>query len=168
MNELRGGCHCGNVDFTFFTEKDLDELVPRRCSCSMCRRHGASYISDPHARLELRCLDPSLLNFYRFGHDTSDWAICSRCGVLTAVLCEIEGQVRAVVRVQSILAHTFRAAEVPMNFDSESVDERLRRRARTWIGTVSMPPALRSRISQRGIASGGTPWSQTLEANIPV
>jgi hypothetical protein len=149
MNELRGRCHCANVEFTFFPNKDLDEFVPRRCSCSMCRRHGASYISDPSSRLDLRCLDPSLLNFYRFGHGTSDWVICARCGVLTAVLCEIEGRLRAVVRVQSILEHTFVAAELRTNFDCESIDERLQRRARTWIGTVSLPPALISRISQR-------------------
>jgi hypothetical protein len=54
MHELRGSCHCGNVEFTLFTEKSADDLVPRRCSCSMCRRHGASYISDPGARLVLR------------------------------------------------------------------------------------------------------------------
>ena len=138
MNELKGSCHCGNVEFTLFTDKSTDDLVPRRCSCSMCRRHGASYISDPGARLALRYRDRSLLSVYRFGHATAQWLICSRCGVLTAVLCEIEGRLRAVVRVQSMVGHAFRASEVLTDFESESVAERLKRRARTWIGTVDV------------------------------
>ena len=138
MNELRGSCHCGNVEFSLFTEKTVDSLVPRRCSCSMCRRHGASYVSDPSARLMLRYHDQSLLTVYRFGHGTAQWMICSRCGVLTAVLCEIDGRLRAVVRVQSMLEHSFLGPEVSTDFESESVAERLERRARTWTGTVKV------------------------------
>ena len=149
MNELRGSCHCGNVEFTLFTEKSADDFVPRRCSCSMCRRHGASYISDPEGRLALRYRDPSLLSLYRFGHGTAQWIICSRCGVLTAVLCEIDDRLRAVVRVQSMVGHAFLAPETPTDFDAESVAERLDRRARTWIGTVDVSPPLPSCAPER-------------------
>jgi hypothetical protein len=141
MHDLRGSCHCGNVEFTLFTQRSSDELVPRRCSCTMCRRHGASYISDPDARLVLRYRDPSLLSIYRFGHGTAQWIICSRCGVCTAVLCEIDGRLRAVVRVQSMVNHTF-APEKPTDFEDETVAGRLQRRARTWIGTVEVSPPL--------------------------
>jgi len=142
VNELRGGCHCGNVDFTLVTDWELDGFVPRRCSCSMCRKHGASYISDPEARLALRYRDGAKLSLYRLGHGTSQWVICSRCGVLVSVLCEIEGRLRAVVRVQSIDGHSFSRSEVATNFETESVEERLQRRARTWIGTVTVSPPL--------------------------
>jgi hypothetical protein len=142
MRELRGSCHCGDVDFTLVTNKDVDAFVPRRCSCSMCRRHGASYISDPNARLELRYRDGSQLSLYRFGQRTARWVICSRCGVLTAVLCEIEGRLRAVVRVQAMVEHSFPRPEVATNFDSESVKVRLQRRAKTWIGSVTVSPPL--------------------------
>lgn len=141
MNELRGSCHCGNIEFTLLTEKSADDLVPRRCSCSMCRRHGASYISDPGARLDLRYRDPSMLSLYSFGHRTSQWILCAKCGVLTAVLCEIDGRLRAVVRSQSMVEHHF-APETPTEFEAESVAERLQRRARTWIGTVEISPPL--------------------------
>lgn len=144
MNELRGSCHCGNVEFTLFTEKNVDGFTPRRCSCSMSRRHGASYISDPNARLALSYRDRSLLSVYRFGHGTAQWIICSRCGVLTAVLCEIEGRLRAVARVQAMVEHAFPGPEVSTDFESESVAERLERRAGTWIGTVTVFPPLPS------------------------
>lgn len=142
MNELQGSCHCGNVEFSLFTEKNADSLVPRRCSCSMCRRHGASYVSDPDARLALRYRDPSALSIYGFGHGTSKWLICSRCGVLTAVVSEIEGRLRAVARVQAMVEHRFTAPEMPMDFDGESLAQRLERRARTWIGHVEVTPPL--------------------------
>jgi hypothetical protein len=144
MHELRGSCHCGNVEFTLVTNKEVDGFVPRRCSCSMCRRHGASYISDPEARLAMRYRDGSQLSLYRLGHQTAQWVICSRCGVLTAVLCEIEGRLRAVVRVQSMVEHSFSQPEVVTNFESETIEERLRRRARSWIGTVTVSPPLPS------------------------
>jgi len=149
MHELRGSCHCGSVDFSVFTEKSAADLVPRRCSCSMCRRHGASFVSDPHARLVLRCRDSLLANAYRFGHGTSRWIVCSTCGVLTAVLCEIDGRLRAVVRVQSMLDHAFTMPEKPTDFEGESVAERFERRARTWIGTVEVPDALSGSVGQR-------------------
>jgi hypothetical protein len=141
MQKLKGSCHCGNVEFTLFTQKSADEFVPRRCSCSMCRRHGASYISDPAAHLVLSYRDPSLLSVYRLGHGTAQWIICSRCGVLTTVLGEIDDRLRAVVRVQSMVGHAFRA-EAPTDFEAESVAERLERRGRTWIGTVEVSPPL--------------------------
>ena len=142
MNDLRGSCHCGNITFTLFTEKRAGDFVPRRCSCSMCRRHGASYISDPDARLALQYRDASLLSVYRFGHGTAQWIICSGCGVLTAVLSETAGRLRAVVKVQSMVEHTFPAPETATDFEAESVAERLARRARTWIGTVEVSPPL--------------------------
>ncbi len=70
--------------------------------------------------LELRYRDPAALSWYRCAHRTADWLICSRCGVLMAVLCEIEGRKRAVVRVQAMPEHSFSQAEQTSNFESET------------------------------------------------
>lgn len=142
MNELKGSCHCGNVELTLFTRQSERTLAPRRCGCSMCRRHAASWISDPEARLELRYRDQSRLSMYRFGHGTSCWIVCARCGVLTAAIARIEGRPRAVVRSQTMVDHVFSAPEVAMDFEGESDEERLARRARTWIGSVTVSPPL--------------------------
>ena len=142
MNALKGSCHCGNVDFTFATRQSEETLAPRRCGCSMCRRHGASWISDPDASLEIRYRDASHLSVYQFGHGTSRWIVCARCGVLTAAICRIDGRLRAVVRSQAMIAHTFSAPEVQTDFEDESAENRLARRARSWIGSVTISPAL--------------------------
>lgn len=142
MNTLRGSCHCGNVGFTLLTEQSEQSLVPRRCGCSMCRRHGASWVSDPEARLELSCRDEAHVSIYQFGQRTSHWIVCARCGVLTAVISKIDGRLRAVVRSQSMVDHRFSAPESATDFEEESVESRLARRARTWIGSVTMSPPL--------------------------
>jgi hypothetical protein len=142
MNALKGSCHCGNVEFTLLTEQSERSLVPRRCGCSMCRRHGASWISDPDAQLELRYRDESRLSVYQFGHATSRWIVCARCGVLTAAICTVDGRLRAVVRSQSMVDHHFSAPEQATDFEGESIESRLERRARTWIGSVTLSPPL--------------------------
>jgi hypothetical protein len=142
MNELWGSCHCGNVEFTLLTQQSERSLVPRRCGCSMCRRHGASWVSDPDGRLELRCRDASQLSVYQFGQRTSRWIVCVHCGVLTAAISKIEGRLRAVARAQSMIDHHFSSPEVATDFEDESVESRLARRARTWIGAVTIPPSL--------------------------
>lgn len=142
MNALQGSCHCGNLEFTLLTRHSEQTLVPRRCGCSMCRRHGASWVSDADARLELRYRDRSLLSVYRFGHATSRWIVCARCGVLTAAICKLEGRLRAVVRSQSMVDHRFTAPGLATDFEDESIDGRLARRARTWIGSVTLTPPL--------------------------
>jgi hypothetical protein len=108
----------------------------------MCRRHGASWVSDPDARLDLRCRDASHVSVYQFGQRTSHWILCAQCGVLTAVISEIEGRLRAVVRSQSMIDHRFSAPEVATDFEEESIEARLARRARTWIGSVTISPPL--------------------------
>lgn len=142
MNALKGSCHCGNVEFTLLTQQSEHSLVPRRCGCSMCRRHGASWISDPEAQLELRYRDESRLSIYQFGHATSRWIVCARCGVLTAAICRVDGRLRAVLRSQTMIDHVFSAPEVATDFEDESVEKRLARRARTWIGSVTISPPL--------------------------
>jgi hypothetical protein len=142
MNALRGSCHCGNVEFNLLTAQSDLTLVPRRCGCSMCRRHGASWVSDPQARLELTCRDEARISAYQFGQRTSHWIICAECGVLTAVISRIDGRLRAVVRSQAMVDHRFAAPEVATDFDDESVETRLARRARTWIGSVTISPRL--------------------------
>jgi hypothetical protein len=80
--------------------------------------------------------DSADVSCYRFGHETADFIICPRCGVLTVVLCEIDDQMRAVVNIKSMLDHVFPATETAVNFDGETDEERLARRKKNWTGEV--------------------------------
>ncbi|MEZ5814872.1 MAG: hypothetical protein R3E13_09200 [Alphaproteobacteria bacterium] len=135
-NVLYGSCHCENVKIELHTHKDIDAFVPRTCQCSLCKKHDASWISDPEGEAKLILKDRGETNFYRFGHGTSDFVVCKNCGVLTIALCELEGKTRAVLNIKSMSDETFTAEPIMTNFDEETVDERLARRTKNWTNNV--------------------------------
>jgi hypothetical protein len=137
-NTIKGGCHCGNVTIELHTDKKVADFTARTCQCTLCRKHDASWISDPDGEAQVRYVDRAYVSPYRFGTGTSDFIICKKCGVLTIALCEIEGRTRAVLNIKSMLDHKFTKETVLTNFDTENVEERLARRGRNWIGKVSV------------------------------
>ncbi len=137
-NTLKGGCHCGNVTFELYTNKDETELAPRTCQCGLCRKHDASWISDPEGEAQVKYENVEEVSKYRFGHSTSDFIICKKCGVLTVALCELEGVTKAVLNIKSMLDHKFTSEPIMTNFDAENVEERLARRTQNWTGKVTI------------------------------
>ena len=133
-NTYKGGCHCGNVQFELRSNKSESDLAPRTCQCTLCRMHGASWISDPEGKLVVQKTDD--LSRYRFGTGTADFIVCPGCGVLTLAICEVEGRKRAVLNIKSMLDHEFTGTETKTNFDNENVEQRLARRGRNWTGEV--------------------------------
>ena len=137
-NTIRGGCHCGNIEIELHTDKETADFAPRTCQCTLCRKHGATWISDPDGEAQVRYVDRAGVSRYRFGTGTSDFIVCKTCGVLTIALCEIEGRTRAVLNIKSLPDHKFATEAVLTNFDGENVEERLARRERNWTGRVTV------------------------------
>jgi len=135
INILRGQCHCGAISFEFLTLMPTEKIVPRACSCSFCTRHGAQYISDPEGEFKLSYTKGAEVGRYRFGTGTADFIVCKQCGCLIAALSEIEGKLRAVINARNLLQPLVQQPVVT-KFDGECVEERLRRRGRTWTGMV--------------------------------
>ena len=112
-------------------------MSARACGCSFCRPRRATYTSHGEAELEAVIVDEAQLNRYRFATSTADFFVCRQCGGMPFATSEIEGQLRAVVNVW-----TFDDAEdmefevAATDFDGETVEYRLQRRARNWIPTV--------------------------------
>ena len=136
MTVLKGGCHCGNVTIELHTDKAIEEFVPRTCQCSLCKKHDASWISDPDGEAKLVIKDRNKTSFYRFGHETSDFVICKNCGVLTIALCELEDRMKAVLNIKAMTDETFTAEPIQTVFDAENVADRLARRTKNWTGNV--------------------------------
>jgi len=112
-------------------------LAVRACGCSFCTKHGGVYTSHPDARLETRIADAAFVNKYAFGTQTAEFYVCTRCGVVPFVTSVIEGDVFAVVNVNTF--ENVDASELdasPADFDGESVEGRLERRKRNWISAV--------------------------------
>ena len=135
-NIFKGSCHCGNVAIEMHTNRNEQSFTPRTCQCSLCRKHDASWISDPEGEAKLIFKDRNKVSFYRFGHSTSDFVVCKNCGVLTIALCELEERTKAVLNIKSMSDETFTAEPIMTNFDGETAESRLARRTKNWTDNV--------------------------------
>lgn len=72
-------CHCGNIRFSFLSEKITEG---KRCNCSICIRKGAVMSAKyfpaadftPHE-------DMSLLSDYRWNDKMTNHLFCKTCGI---------------------------------------------------------------------------------------
>ncbi len=129
--DYAGSCHCGAVRIAFHSDKQPEDLGARSCQCGFCTKHNASWTSDPDGSVDITISGP--VSRYRFGTGTADAIICANCGVATAVTCEIDGALYAVIRVDAFESSSeFLAHAAPIDFDGEDVSNRLKRRADSW------------------------------------
>lgn len=133
---ITGRCHCGNIHIEF-THQHGNQILVRACSCDFCRKHGGVWTSDPHGSLRVHVADGADLYKYRFGTGTADFFVCSRCGVVPAVVSSIDDRDHAVVNVNTFEnVDAARLAKSVTDFDGEGIGERLQRRGRNWIPDV--------------------------------
>ena len=125
-----GACHCGELSFTLETRRSRAEIEPRACDCAFCVRHGAQCWSDPEGSVEIDVHDESMLQRYRFGHETADFLVCRRCGVYLGALITAGGVQRATVNLRLTALRDLPAAVV--SYQSEARDERVARRLARW------------------------------------
>jgi hypothetical protein len=84
--------------------------------------------------------DPSQTTKYRFGTATADFMICTKCGIVPLTISEIDGQLYAVVNVNTFDNVPASAiGRTPSSLDDETESTRLSRRKRNWIADVRMP-----------------------------
>lgn len=137
---INGRCHCGNIAFSLDWQPDPDEIPARTCTCTFCTRHGGVWTSYPESRLQVHVADPSRVSRYAFGTETAAFQICMTCGVAPLVTSRIDGRLYAVVNVNTFEnVDPARLRHSAGSLDGESVDDRLARRARNWIGHVDFP-----------------------------
>jgi len=136
--QIRGACHCGNLAFELDWPDAAARIPARACGCTFCRKHGASWTSNPEARLRVIVQDTAQVERYTFGTRTADFHVCKRCGVPAVVTSRIDGHDYAVVNI-----NTFEGVDPAMfdrstsDFDGEATEDRLARRKSRWIATVT-------------------------------
>ncbi|GAM19619.1 hypothetical protein SAMD00019534_027940, partial [Acytostelium subglobosum LB1] len=145
-----GGCHCGNISYRMGWEpaEALDGgVAARECSCSFCKMVGAAWTSCTAGSLAILIKDEQLTNRYQQGTLTADFLLCRHCGVCPTALSSIDGNLYAVVNVntfkqwkdqQGVDAPGPLIWRTPLAIDNEPVDSRLERRKRNWIGKVTI------------------------------
>ena len=143
MNSIRGSCHCDNIRYQFiwpdFDPESGATLPVRSCTCTFCIKHGGVYTSHPEGMLTVQIVDESLVQWYEFGTQTAKFYICRQCGVFSFVTSMIDGNVYAVVNVNTFdnVDHV-ELSPTLTDFDGECVEARLVRRQETWISNVEI------------------------------
>jgi CheY-like chemotaxis protein len=128
-----GGCHCGNLRVVLRLTQAPEEAMLRACGCTFCRAHGTRTTSDPLGSVEVWAEDWSLVEPYRFGSGTAEYLVCRRCGVYIGAFCETEAGTRAVVNTNCLDDRgRFTSTPALVDYDGESVPDRLTRRAANW------------------------------------
>ncbi|MFQ5995577.1 MAG: GFA family protein [Acidiferrobacterales bacterium] len=111
----------------------------RVCECSFCKKHNATYTSHGEAGLTVAIAEPSRVSKYLFGTNTAEFHVCGRCGVMPFATSRIDGELYAVVNVNTFEdADTFTFTREVRDYEAESLEDRLARRKRVWIPAVSV------------------------------
>ena len=135
--EHEGGCHCGNLQVHMRLTRAPAENPLRSCACSFCRSHGTRTVSDPNGQVTIRASDWSRVERYRFGSRTADYLLCRRCGVYIGAVCETSAGPRAVINTLCLHDRAAFVQEAARpDYDGETVDLRLVRRATNWMPAV--------------------------------
>jgi len=139
QTEIKGSCHCGNINFDLLWPGEASDVVIRKCGCTFCRKRDGSWTSHTSAELIAVIDDQSLVTKYRFGTKTADFYVCSVCGIVPFVISEIKGKQVAVVNVSAFDSlDPSSLSSAATNFEGEDTDSRLERRSRNWIPNVQI------------------------------
>ena len=136
--DIRGACHCGNLRFALAWPDGATRIPARACTCTFCRKHGATWTSHVDAQLRVHVADPARIERYVFGTHTADFHVCTRCGVVPLATCDIDDRTYAVVNIntlENVDATLFDRSD--SNVEGETVDARLSRRSARWIADVA-------------------------------
>jgi len=136
MGTLTGGCYCGNITVRVETDVAASDMTPRACDCDFCTAHGAEWISTPDANLEIEIQNEAALSLYSQGSDSARLWICQRCGVVSAVTCDIENRRKGAVNRRVLdNRNAFPPAEV-VSPAKLSVEEKKSRWKTVWMQKV--------------------------------
>jgi len=137
LGALGGSCHCGGMTVELYTRTAPSALHPRVCDCAFCRKHGASWLSDPEGYLRLLARG-DLLRAYQQGSVQARFLLCGHCGVLMAVTVERGGHVFGAVNAGCLDDPPALGDPVPVSPQALAADARLARWQEVWVPQVEL------------------------------
>lgn len=136
MHKMVGGCYCGNITLRVDLSKSPSELTPRACDCDFCTMNGAAWVSDPDASLEIEIQNEAAITLFEQGSENARFWLCQRCGVVTAVTCDIDGHRKGAVNAKVMVARDTFAPTEPASPKQLAEEAKLARWDTLWISTV--------------------------------
>lgn len=136
--KITGACHCQRIRVELTWPATAGPMPAKRCGCSYCMRFDGTWTSHPEAELVLQVAGDAREQRYRFGTGTADFLFCGHCGVVLAALDDNAGNTRAVVNINTLdLSQEISFSNSDSDFEGESLQARLDRRAANWISSVT-------------------------------
>lgn len=135
---LVGGCHCGNVRVEFATAIHPADFNPRACDCTFCRKHSASYISDPDGSLSIAVKRQDTISEYRQGSENATFLLCRDCGVLVAVVFDDDGRRFGAVNSRCLEGDALFGPLQTVSPQRLTAEEKKRRWATLWTPRVKL------------------------------
>ncbi|WP_439653748.1 GFA family protein [Rhodanobacter sp. FW106-PBR-R2A-1-13] len=138
MHRLEGGCHCGNIRIVVDLPNAPSDYFPRACDCEFCRKHGASYVSDPHGSLRIEVGNSQFLVRYRQGSEIAECLFCSRCGVLIGVLYQESSHLYATVNSAVLVSAESFGEKKSVSPKQLTANEKVGRWMELWFSNVTL------------------------------
>ena len=130
-----GRCHCGSIDVALHFTRTAEETQVRCCQCSFCSRQGALTISDPAGRSVID-IHAGHFSTYKFATQSATSLICGNCGTYTGILLQDGDRMWSVANARGLAIPNFKdRAGVPMQYEHETMEERIIRRKQRWTPT---------------------------------
>jgi len=137
LTTIDGACHCGNISYEFRTVFTRESLIVRNCQCSFCIAHGGATARDPNGTVKITAANPDLVTLYRFGTKTTDFVLCSQCGVYVGAVLSHRGKKYATLNMRLSSLDTSRAE--PVVYDNEPAEDRVSRRTALFTPVIECP-----------------------------
>lgn len=134
---LTGGCHCGGITLTVELTAAPHEFHPRACDCDFCRKHGATWVSDPKGTLHIRIGDARDAGRYTQGAGLAEMLLCRRCGVLVAALWQAD-RLYGVVNARALDVRDGFSATQPVSPQQLSPEAKVSRWQSIWFADVRL------------------------------
>jgi hypothetical protein len=139
-NVYTGTCHCSNITVVMELTRAANEYSPRACDCDFCRKHGASYVSDPLGRLEIRFERERHVSRYWQGSGNAECLVCRSCGVLIGACYRDRGRTLAAVNSRIFAEAPDFGSEVTVSPKALTEHDKIRRWSELWFADVALGP----------------------------
>ena len=78
--EYKGGCHCGQVRYSFQLSQPIEDTEILACNCSICEKTGYIHLIIPKSEFEL-LTDWNNIENYQFNKKIANHYFCKKCGI---------------------------------------------------------------------------------------
>lgn len=130
MYSYEGQCQCGISEVKATFPVPLQDLQPRKCSCSFCVEIGGAYISHPAGTVEFNFKEKPLIRCQ--GSEIADFLFCPSCSDLIGVAAGV-GDPRMGVVAAHLLVDDIALQEAHFIPKQElSAEQKLQHWAKKW------------------------------------